>query len=394
MDKHADLLKRIVENELVELTQKLVRFKTINPPGNELEVASYIGELLEREGLSVDILDHGGGRGSLVGRLPGGRDPGLIYSGHLDVVPAEGTWQRDPFSGDIADGKIWGRGTTDMKSGVAAMIIAASAVARAGLELKGPLYLSFTAGEEADNLGAEETVKNYPFDPVQAVFISEPSNNDIFTAEKGALWLEIRTVGRAAHISRMEEGRNALTMMVPILAELEKLEIPFEHHALLGDYRRSTNAIRAGGNTNTIPADCVVKVDQRTLPGQDHKALVDKIRDMINQVAQRSRLADFKAEVRVILDNPPLEVDYREPVLQTLFDITADVNGRKQEGPKGVGYFTDAVKFAPALNVPFAICGPGNPGLNHQADEWVSIDKLIDSARIYAMTAVEYIGTR
>lgn len=392
MDENADLLRHVVEDELVELTQKLVRFQSVNPPGNELEIASYIGDLLAKEGLDVDVLEHGHGRGSLVGRLPGGEEQGLLFSGHLDVVPAEGAWRRDPFSGDIADGKIYGRGATDMKSGVAAMVVAASSVARSGLELTGPLYLGLTAGEEVDNLGARETLSRYEFGPVQAIFISEPTNNEVYTAEKGALWIEIRTIGRAAHISRMEDGRNALMMMVPILAALDELDIPFERHALLGEYRRSPNVIRAGNNTNTIPAECIVRVDQRTLPGQDHGMLMKKIQDVIDSVAKTTVLPDFKAEVRVILDNPPLEVDYRHPALQMLFDIAARVNGRKQAGPKGVGYFTDAVKFVPELNAPFAICGPGNPGLNHQADEWVSIGKLIDSARIYALAAAEYLG--
>jgi len=389
MDKHSELLKHVSKKELVELTQNLIRFKSINPPGNELEIALYIRDLLRKEGLEVEVLEHSESRGSLVAKLAGGKEPGLIYSGHLDVVPAEGNWQRDPFSGDIGDGKIWGRGTTDMKAGVAAMITAASAVARARLDLKGPLYLSFTAGEETDNFGAAETLKNYQFGPVKAVFISEPSANEIFTAEKGALWLEIRTFGRAAHISRMEDGRNALMMMLPILEALEKMEIPFENHPLLGDYRRSPNTISAGENTNTIPAECIVKVDQRTLPGQDHEEIVGKIRNMINDIAKNTKLPDFKAEVRVILDNPPLEVDHKEPILQKLFDITTEINGEKQQDPKGVGYFTDAVKFTPGLGVPFAICGPGNPGLNHQANEWVEINKLIDSARIYAIAAAE-----
>jgi succinyl-diaminopimelate desuccinylase len=391
MDKHVELFRHISQKEVVELTQKLVRFKSINPPGNELEIALYIGDLLKKEGLEVEVLKHSDSRGSVVAKLVGGEDPGLIYCGHLDVVPAEGDWQRDPFSGDVSEGKIWGRGTTDMKAGVAAMIAAASAAAREGLALKGPLYLSFTAGEETDNFGAEETLKHYKFGPVKAVFISEPTANEVYTAEKGALWLEIRTYGRAAHISRMEEGRNSLMMMLPILEALENMKIPFENHPLLGDYRRSPNAICAGANTNTIPAECVVKVDQRTLPGQNHKEIVNKIRDMIGDIAQKSELADFKAEVRVILDNPPLEVDYQEPILQKLFEITSEINGKKQEGPKGVGYFTDAVKFTPNLGIPFAICGPGNPDLNHQANEWVEITKIMDSAKIYAVAAAEYL---
>ncbi|MBW2283985.1 MAG: M20/M25/M40 family metallo-hydrolase, partial [Deltaproteobacteria bacterium] len=112
-----------------------------------MEIAEYIGGLLAEEGMEVEVLAHSGSRASVMAKVVGGEEPALIYSGHLDVVQAEGNWRHDPFSGHIADGKIWGRGATDMKSGVAAMIAAASAIARARLKLKGPLFLSFTAGE-------------------------------------------------------------------------------------------------------------------------------------------------------------------------------------------------------------------------------------------------------
>ena len=390
-DKYVDLLGHISQEELVELTRALVRFKSINPPGDELEVAKYAGDLLAREGLEVELLQHSESRGSLVAKLPGGSEPGLVFCGHLDVVPAEGPWQRDPYAAEVDQGKIWGRGTTDMKGGVAAMMAGALALARTGLPLRGPLYLSLTAGEESDNYGAAETVKHYQFDPVQAVFIAEPSHNEVYTAEKGAFWLEIVTHGRAAHISRMEEGRNALLMMLPILNGLQGLDIPFEPHPLLDDYRRSPNVILAGENTNTIPATCTLRVDQRTLPGQDHAEILAKIEAMVQDIARTSNIPDFSAEVKVLLDNPPLEVSYDHPALQKLLAISAEVNGSAQAGPMGVGYFTDAVKLVPVLDAPFAVCGPGNPRLNHQADEWVAIDKLMDSAKIYALAGAEYL---
>lgn len=392
-NEYAELLSYISEQDVVELTSKLIRFKSINPPGDELPLALYLGEILEKEGLDIEILEHGPSRGSLVARLAGkGQAPGLIFSGHLDVVPADGSWERDPFAGEVADGRVWGRGATDMKGGVAAMISAATALARSGLTLKGDLYLCLTAGEETDNLGAAETVNSYSFGPVQAVFISEPSNNEIYTAEKGALWVEIITHGKSAHISRMEDGRNALMMMLAILREIDRTEIPYEFHPLLGDYRRSINTLHAGSKTNTIPSTCVATIDQRTLPGQDHTMIMRMMEEIVERVGRESGLLDFSAEVRPILDNPALEVSPDDPALRALFDIVAEVNGLSQDGPKGVGYFTDAVKFAPALNVPFAICGPGNPLLNHKTNEWVEIAKLIDSAHIHTLAAAKYLG--
>jgi succinyl-diaminopimelate desuccinylase len=392
-EKYAALLNHISEKEIVELTRRLIQFKSVNPPGDELEAARFVGELLREEGLEVEVLEHTPSRGSVVAKVLGkAQAPGLMFSGHLDVVPVEGNWKCDPFEGEVAEGKIWGRGSTDMKGGVAAMIVAALTLIRAGLDLRGDLYLCFTAGEESDNFGAAETLKAYPFGPVRAVLIAEPSDNEVYTAEKGALWLEITTYGKAAHISRMEEGRNALMMMLPILHELDKIEIPFEHHPLLGDYRRSINTIHAGTKINTIPSKCVTTVDQRTLPGQDHSKIMSKVEELVEKVSRKSRLPDFKTKVRAILDNPPLEVSPDEPALKPLFAITAEINGRDQDIPKGVGFFTDAVKLAPALKAPFAICGPGNPKLNHQTNEWVDIDKLVDSVRIFAIAAAELLA--
>jgi succinyl-diaminopimelate desuccinylase len=223
------------------------------------------------------------------------------------------------------------------------------------------------------------------------VFIAEPSENEVITAEMGAFWLQIKTIGRAAHIMSKKDGRNAMLMMLPILEALEKLEIPFIKHPVLGEYSRSPNTIFAGRSINTIPAECIVKVDQRTVPGQDHEQILHKIREVIDTVGKTTAIADFKAEVSVILDKAPIEADFAEPVLQKLVAIRNEITGAKQTAPKGLGGFSDAVAFVPALDVPFAICGPGNPALTHQANEWVQISKIVDSAKIYSIAGAEYL---
>lgn len=278
-----------------------------------------------------------------------------------------------------------------MKGGVAAMMVAAKTIAQAGVGLDGDLYLCFTAGEETDNLGAAETVERYPFGEIQAIFISEPSNNEIVTAEKGALWLEITTYGRSAHTSQMDESRNALSMMLPILTELSDINLNVEPHPLLGNFLGSINTLHAGTKTNTIPAQCVATIDYRTLPGQVHSEILGRVEAVVERVSKGAGLPDFRAQVRAVLDNPPLEVPPDDPVLEPLFHIAAEVNGHAQDSPKGVGFFTDAVKFAPALRAPFAVCGPGDPTLNHRSNEWVEIRRLEESVRIYTIAALEYL---
>jgi len=386
------ILKRIDEDDLVRICTELIRFRSVNPPGNELEIAKYVGAMLSQAGLEVDVMEHTPDRGSVVARLKGtGELPALVYSGHLDVVPAEeDDWLYPPFEGRVAEGKIWGRGSTDMKSGDAAILAAARVLAAEEVPLRGDLVLAFTAGEETDNFGAVEILKNRDLGPAQAIFIPEPSNNGVFIAEKGALWVEITTRGKAAHISNIRDGRNALMMMMPILSELDRLEVPYESHALLGDFARSINTISAGTKTNTIPPQCVATVDQRTVPGQDHAEIVQGIEDLVADVGKRSDIEDFRASVRVILDNPPLETSSEDPVVKRFYELVEEITAERPED-RGVGYFTDAARFTPALNAPFIICGPGNPSLNHKKDEWVEIVKLVDAARIYTLTATEFL---
>jgi len=194
---YGDLLSRIREAEVVSLCRDLVRFKSVNPPGDELEIAEYVAGVLREAGLIVEMVPHTRTRASVLARLEGGGDvPALFYTGHLDVVPVGAEeWRHDPFGGEVIEGRLWGRGSSDMKGGDAAMIAAARTLAAADLPLRGDLILAFTAGEEHDMLGAAEIAARSDLAPVQAVVVAEPSHNGVYVAEKGVLWLKITTYG-------------------------------------------------------------------------------------------------------------------------------------------------------------------------------------------------------
>jgi succinyl-diaminopimelate desuccinylase len=387
------LLGQIDEAELVGLLGELIRFKSVNPPGNEREIAEYVGQTLSEAGLEVEVVPHGPDRASVVAWLKGsGEVPGLLYTGHLDVVPlGDDEWLHDPFGGEVFDGKVWGRGASDMKAGDAAMMTVAKILAAAKVPLKGDLILAFTAGEETDFLGSRAIADQWHWGPVQAVFVSEPTDNDVIVAERGMIWLEITTYGKTAHISQLEQGRNALMMMLPILTELDKLSIEYEEHPLLGHFARSNNTIHAGTKTNTIPDRCVATVDMRTVPGQDHDAIVAQIEEFVAGVGERHSIRDFRASAKVIHDKPPLATEPQDEVVQRFLDIVGEVTGNRS-APKGAGYGTDAAAFVPKLESPFVICGPGNPLLNHQTNEWADIAKLVDSTKIYLLTAGQFLG--
>ncbi len=380
------LIAAIREATVVKFCQDLVRIKSVNPPGDELETAEYVASTLRKIGLDVELIKHSATRASGLARLKGsGQKPALLYNGHLDTVPVGvEKWVHEPFGGEIAEGRVWGRGASDMKGGLAAMMAAVKALAEAKVPLRGDLILAATAGEEADSLGAQaiSTIPN--LGPVQAVVISEPSSNDIFIAEKGALWLEVTTHGKTAHGSMPEQGRNAVMMMVKLIDALEKQAIPYRQHPLLGGFTRSVNTIAGGVKTNVVPDSCVVTIDMRTVPGQDHRTIVKQTEDLIVDLSRR--IPEFNASVRITNDHAPVETSPQEPVVQSFAEVVADVMGAKPV-PQGVAYYSDAVAFVPVLKAPMILCGPGEAKLAHQPNEYVEIARLVQSARIFALAA-------
>lgn len=384
------LLSFVKEADLVKFCQEIVRIKSVNPPGDELQAAEYVASALKKIGLEVEVIKHSPTRASVLARLKSSRKkPALLYNGHLDTVPV-GTekWIHDPFEGVLSEGKIWGRGTADMKGGLVALMVAAKALAEARAPLQGDLIIAATAGEEVDSLGATALAARPDLGPVQAVVIPEPSYNDVYIAEKGAFWLELTTQGKTAHGSMPEMGRNAVMMMVALIGELSKMSFPYKEHLLLGGFSQSINTISGGVKTNVVPDNCVVTVDMRTVPGQDHRAILKQVQDLIADLSRR--IPDFRGSVKVTNDRAPVETSPNEPAVQTFADIVAEVAGERPV-PKGVRYYTDAVAFVPVLKAPMIICGPGDAKLAHQPNEHVEISKLVQAARIYTLAAAKLL---
>jgi len=387
---YKDLLSRIEETEVVNLCRDLVRFKSVNPPGDELEIAEYVADVLREAGLTVEVVSHTPTRASVLARLKGsGEVTPLLYTGHLDVVPiGAAEWLHDPFGGEVVEGRLWGRGSSDMKGGDASIIAAIKALAAANFPLKGDIILAFTAGEEGEQLGATALAARPDIAPVQAVIVAEPSHNDVYIAEKGAFWLKVTTHGKTAHGSMPHLGRNAIMMMVALLGELDSLAVPYEKHPLLGGFTRSVDTIAGGVKTNVVPDQCEVTIDQRTVPGQDHGAIARQVEELVADLGQR--LPEFRASVEVVNDRAPVATSALEPVVQRFYDVVAEVTGERPV-PKGVNYYTDGVVFAPVFKAPMIICGPGEAGLAHQPNEYVEVQKMVEAARIFTLAAVRLL---
>ena len=293
------------EPALVHLTQDLIRLHTVNPPGDEGQAATFVAQRLQQSGMFADVVPHEeAGRASVVGGLRGsGERSALLFSGHLDTVPAGDNWQRDILSADVADGKLWGLGSTDMKAGVAALLIALEAVQHTGVPLQGDLLFAGTAGEEVDSMGAKHLVAQQKLTQVGCMIIGEPTGNRVFTAEKGTLWLEIQTRGQTAHVSMPHLGSNAIMHMSKLLQALAGEHIAYQPHPLLGNFTMNVATISGGVKTNVVPDTCRVTVDLRTVIGQDHQQILDTVRQLIDRLGAED--TTLQADVRVITERLP-----------------------------------------------------------------------------------------
>jgi succinyl-diaminopimelate desuccinylase len=384
-------LTYVRDYEVIELCQQLISFPTVNPPGDEREMAEYLCDYLVDSGLAAVLVPHSATRASLLARLPGSGDkPGLLYSAHLDTVaPGTQGWTHGPFDADWVDDDIYGLGAADMKSGLAAVVCAARSLALSGLPLQGDLYLALSAGEEVDNIGAEELLKRPEIGAVQAVCVAEPTANQLYIAERGAFWLEFTTYGQTAHGSMPHLGRNAILMMVSLLDELQHTPFPHHPHPLLGEMTLNVGAIQGGTIPCVVPDHCTMAVDLRTVPGQTHGEMLQQVQALLDNLAQR--ITGFRASVRVLNDRPAVTANPQNPAVQQFNAALAEVCGAPSP-LLGAPYYTDGALLAPALDAPLMICGPGKPGMAHQPDERVSVEALLAATRIYFLAALRILS--
>lgn len=392
MSGYPELLKHTEQSDVVSVCRRLIQFATVNPPGNELPCAEYVSQYLSSAGYSVELVNHSPSRASVVARLSGsGEVPPLVLCGHLDVVPVgEEEWSHDPFGGELADGKVWGRGSADMKGGVAAMLCAARLVADSAVPLRGDLITIFTAGEEGEQLGASILARRHDIAPIQAIIIGEPTSNDVAITEKGALWLEITTHGRTAHGAFPHVGENAILMAMQFLERFVGLELaPPMVDPVLGALTSNIAMIKGGVKPNVVPDQCTVTIDLRTLPGQDHRAIVDRVQRVLDELSYAD--GSFKSSLRVINDRSPVGTRRDESVVQQFCRLVGDIRGWEPE-PRGVAYATDGASLVPAFGAPMIICGPGGDHLAHQPNEHVDVAKLIEAVKVYTLAAIEFLG--
>lgn len=391
---------RIDADELIGFTQQLVRIRSVydsDPPTDESEVAHAVAARMREWGWEPEITEVAPRRLNVVAVLDGGLPgPTLMFEGHTDVV-SEGdpqTWSFPPYSAEIRDGRMLGRGTADMKGGLAAAMYAARAIEHRG-PFPGRIVVAALCDEEGMMLGAKHFAQQPLAAEIDGVIVCEPEDYEVCAVSKGAMRLRINVHGRMSHGAMPQHGRNPVPVVASIITQLGVLQQRLQDrngvHEFLGKDTITATVLRAGDDDqlNVISALAYVLVDVRTTPAVSHEELLFDIR----QIAEQTALdADCKSDVEVIDDRPPVNTPVDTPVVMALVEAHERVIGAAPSYG-GVPGTTDGTILVRDAGLHSVVYGPGDKWIAHQADEWVGVDDIITCAQVYAETASIFLNT-
>jgi len=367
----------------VALAQELVRFNTVNPPGQEAACAEHIGAVLEEAGFRVSYHLLDAGRPSLIARIGGVSDtPALCLTGHTDVVPlGAADWSFDPFGGEIDGGKLLGRGSTDMKGGVAAIVCAAVALADK-LERTPGVEIVITADEETGTNGARMLAEQRLLGRAGAMVVAEPTSNGLWLGHKGVLRFEGLARGVTAHASMPEEGQNAIYIAMRAVQAMKDFAFGVPAHPYLGSPTLNVGWVRGGMNVNSVPDRASFGVDIRVTPDVDLPALKTRLRETVGPEIDVS----FGTEAEAVWTEPDA------PWIAEMREMMAAPDG----GAAAIGaapYFTDAASLREGYGpIPTIILGPGEPRMAHQTDEFCYVARIEEAAELYTAIIRRWCG--
>lgn len=359
---------RIDHDFLLECAQALIRAPSENPPGDETAVAQVCADFAAKAGCSVERIHTGPNRLNVIATLDSG-NPGktMLWNGHIDVVPAgdPSLWTHPPYEAVVENGVLYGRGSADMKGPIAAVLAAAKA-----LSLKsGRLVIQMVADEEV--LGPYGTNALYDQGLIQAdaAIVGEPTELKIAIAERGMVWIRVRTQGVAAHGSRPDTGVSAIEKMAPIVSALRQMQWN-DPHPLLGLPTLNIGTIAGGDKINIVPPWCEILIDRRTLPGETHEAIIKEVEALSGD-----------ADVEIFHSAEPCEIPAGDPLVVLAQDVLRSI-GREPAIDVMTGT-TDAHLILGKAKIPTIILGPGSLSVAHAANEHVGLSELQAGAETY-----------
>ncbi|MBM4323828.1 MAG: M20 family metallopeptidase, partial [Deltaproteobacteria bacterium] len=317
----------------------------------------------------------------------------LIFNGHIDVVPSgdPAQWKYPPYGGKLYKGRIYGRGSSDMKGGIASFIHAIAMVDRSNIPLnQGSLILHLVSDEESHGHQGMGYLAKKGLIKGDAVIVGEPTNLDLIIAQKGALWFKITTFGKSAHGSRPSQGINAIEKMTKLMDRLNSIPL-LKEHSLLGKPTINIGKIQGGAKVNMVPDRCEIEVDRRLLPNENKEEILREIKEAIESLQAQDPLLKYQIE----------EIDYAEPseihpdeeIVRIGLEAVKEVLGERPK-VRGFSGFTDARFYINQFHIPTLIFGPGGTDQSHTTDESVEVNNLIQAAKVYARIIYNFLSVR
>jgi acetylornithine deacetylase len=378
--------KSLTRSTVLDLLQELIRTPSVNPSlvpdegHGEKAIAKVAQGWLTANGVKSWLEEVAPGRPNTVAEV--GRENGaaLVLCAHLDTVGVAGM-TIPPFEPRVEGSRVFGRGSYDMKGSAAAVMSAVAALAHDNLS--GRVLVALVADEEYASIGAQDFLKRHRAD---ACVLTEPSEGRLILGHKGFVWAEIVTTGRAAHGSRWDLGVSAIAKMGRIISALENFdqeELRRRVHPLVGPASQHCSLIEGGSGLSTYAEECRLKVERRTLPGELPHRVMQELEEVIRSTGE-------EAQVRCLLDRPPLDCDRESKVATCLREAATSVTGITP-GEGGVSYWMDAALFH-AAGIPTVNYGPGGAGA-HEAVEWVDLDSVVSCAQVLVETARRFCNS-
>lgn len=386
MNSIQSLESALSRETVLDVLQQLIRIPSVNPTiapdegKGERAIAEFARDWLKQRGVNAWIDEIEGDRVNCVAEVGRGQGKTLVACAHIDTVHTDGM-EIPPFEPRVEDNRVYGRGSYDMKGGAAAIMTAAAALAQA--DLRGKFVVALVADEEYASVGAQHFVQKYKAD---ACIVTEPTMRgmeELITAHKGFVWLEVTTHGNAAHGSRWDLGSSAIAKMGRIIVALDEFDrnvLRRRTHPLVGPASMHCSMIEGGSGLSTYASRCALNIERRTIPGETVGAVVEEIRHIVGPLA----------DVRVTLDRPPLDVGSDSEIAQHARRAMKEVTG-VEPAIAGVAYWMDAALFAAAgmQTLNFGAKGEGA----HAAVEWVDLDTVVQSARALYETGVSFCAS-
>jgi len=420
------VLKRIRREELIRLTQELVRIPSVRREGsggNEKSIALFVARLLEDMGLEVVVEEVESGSPNVIAVLQGAKNgPCLMFECHTDVV-TEGDasqWKYGPFEGKLVGNRIYGRGACDTKGNLAAAIKAVQAISQSGIPFHGRILLGILVDEEGMMRGVKHFIRQRWAEGVNAAIVCEPVDNHLCISQKGALRAELITTGKMSHGAMPLSGLNPIPPMISILEKMRQLEeeeiARLGKHPFLGYPSITPTVLQAPvkgePQLNVLPYQCRALLDIRTIPGQPHEVLKKQLEDIVREEERSiqeslqsgplreirdnlekglSKGTLFEAKLDIFEDRPWTITGEDEAVVQAVSKAYQIVTG---ENPiyDGVPGATDGTFLSAWAGVPIVTIGAGKRMVPHQKDEWISVEDLCLIAKIYGVSAIEFLG--